>query len=298
MKKKSSFLRSLLWIFCSAVAINGLAYAGIQGYLFWQKLRNTDYKIPIKAIIQTGPQKEALKTAYLAEILGLSDDCFVLSANFDTKEATRKLLDSPVIREAEVRIKEPGILYIDYTTRQPLAFLLDFENVALDGQGYPFPLAPFFSPKKLPEVYLGIEKNIEWNRPITGPKMALAFDLLKILNGPIVGDLFNVKRIDVSHAFEESYGRREIVLFTQDEIYTTHGEKEVQFIIPRILRLSSKHYAQGLSDYLTLRERLLVKEKQDLQLPEGEQTQVVCPQKSIDLRISQLAFIDEEERCR
>jgi len=295
MKKKPSLFQSLLWIFCSAVAINALAYASIKGYVFWKKMHSIDYTVPIRAIIQTGPQKEALKTAYLAEWLELSEDLPVLSSQFDLKKAQRKLLSSPVIQAAEVKLKEPGILYIDYTTRQPVAFLLDFENVALDKDGYPFPFASFFTPKKLPEIYLGMDKPIEWNQPITGGKRDLALHLLEILHGPIVRDLFNVKRIDVSHAFEESYGRREIVVFTQDEIYSTQGGKEVQYIIPRALRLSTKKYPQELSNYLKLREQLLEKEKHTLPIPEEGQTVVYCPRKIFDFRISQLAFFEEEK---
>lgn len=295
MKKKLTLLQSLLWIFFSAIAVNALAYAGITGFLFWKKMRGIDHRVPIRAIVQTGPQKEAIKTTYLAEVLGLSDDRPVLSSDFDLKEAEKKLEASPVICEALVKIQEPGILYIDYTTRQPIAFLLDYENVALDKEGYPFPVSPFFTPKKLPEIYLGMEEELQWNQPITGEKIELAFALLEIINGPIVGDLFNVKRIDVSNAFEMSYGRREIVLFTQDEIYNTYKGKEVRFVIPRILRLPTKKYAQELGNYLKFREQRLEKESHELVAQEG-QSVVQCPTVTIDLRIPQLAFIDEGKK--
>lgn len=293
MKKKLTLSQSLLWIFFSAVAINAIAYTGIKGVLFWKKMRGIDHRVPIKAIVQTGPQKEALKTGYLAELLDLSIDKPTLSSDFDVKEADKKLVESPVIKEAKVKIKEPGILYIDYTTRQPIALLLDYENVALDQEGCPFPVAPFFTPKKLPEIYLGMEEELEWNRPITGEKIELAFALLEMINGPIVGDLFNVKRIDVSSACEMSYGRREIVLFAQDEIYIPFQGKEVRFVIPRILRLPTKKYAQELGNYLKFREQRLEKEKAELKLPKEGQTIVQCPTVTIDLRISQLAFIEE-----
>lgn len=295
MKKKLTLLQSLLWIFFSAIAVNALAYTGIKGVLFWKKVRGIDHRVPIRAIVQTGPQKEAIKTAYLAEVLGLSEDKPVLSSDFDVKEAEKKLAASPVISEAEVKIQEPGILYIDYTTRQPIAFLLDYENIALDNEGYPFPVAPFFTPKKLPEIYLGMEEELQWNQPITGEKIELAFALLEIINGPIVGDLFNVKRIDVSNAFEMSYGRREIVLFAQDEVYNVYKGKEVRFVIPRILRLPTKKYAQELGNYLKFREQRLEKEKHELVAKEG-QTVVLCPTVTIDLRIPQLAFIDEGKK--
>jgi hypothetical protein len=296
MKKKLTLSQSLLWIFFSAIAVNALAYTGIKGVLFWKKLRGIDYRVPIRAIVQTGPQKEALKTGYLAELLELSVDKPKLSSDFDVKEAEKKLAASPVISEVKVKIQEPGILYIDYTTRQPIALLIDYENVALDKDGYPFPVAPFFTPKKLPEIYLGMEEELHWNQPITGEKINLAFELLELINGPIVGDLFNVKRIDVSNAFEMSYGRREIVLFTQDEIYMPYRGKEIRFVIPRILRLPTKKYAQELGNYLKFREQRLEKEKAELKTPQEGQVLIKCPTVTIDLRISQLAFIEEAKK--
>ena len=264
-----------------------------KGCIYYKQIHGIDYRVPIRAIVQTGPQKEALKTTYLAELLDLSKDKPLLCSDFDIKEATRKLLQSPIIKEAEVKIKEPGILYIDYTIRQPVAFLLDYYNVALDEEGYPFPVAPFLTPKNLPNLYLGLKEKIEWNVPITDEKIELAFEVLNMLSRPIVKDLFNVKRIDVSNAFEFSLGRREIVLLTEDEIYTTQKGKEVCFILPRLLRLFPKKLSQELGNYLKLREQLLEKEKHRLIFPEDDRNTVYCPLKIIDYRIPQIAFIEE-----
>lgn len=294
MKKKFTLFHSLLWILCSAVALNGLAFGGIKAYLYWKRVHSLDFQVPIKAIVQTGPQKEALKTTYLAELLDLSIDKPTLCCEFDLREAQKKLLASPVIKEAKVEIKEPGILYINYTIRQPIVFLHDYKNIALDEDRIPFPVAPFFTPKKLPEVYLDIEAPLVWNKPITGEKIELAFDLYKILEGPIASDLFNIKRIDVSNAFQKNYGKREIVLQTKDEIYTTKEGVEYCFSFPRILRLSTKKYSQELSNYLKYREKLLEKEKHEILFPEEEtETIVYQPTKVIDFRISQLAFMEE-----
>lgn len=292
MRKKFTLSRALLWIFCLAILLNASLATGIKGYKHLKRTSRIDHQVPIKAIVQTGPQKEALKTTYLAELLGLSIDQPVLSCDFNPKEAMEILLSSPVIKAAEVGFKEPGILYIDYTVRQPICFLRDFANVGMDEEAVPFPIHPFFTPKKLPEIYLGLEEQVQWNQPIEGPKVELAFELLKTLQGPIVCDLFNVKRIDVSSAFAPTCGSREIVILTEDEIYLNQQGKEVCFLFPRILRLSTKNYSQELSNYLKLRENLLEKEQLELQFPEGESI-VTYPPKKIDLRIAQLAFIEE-----
>lgn len=290
--KRFTLVRALLWIFSSAVVLNALAFGFIKGYQYWKRTCTVDFRVPIKAIVQTGPQREALKTSYLAELLGLSIDQPILSCDFDLKKAKNALLASPVIKEAEIKFKEPGVLYIDYTIRQPVCFLHDYENTALDAEKVPFPFIPFFTPKKLPEIYLGLNEEITWNRPIEGEKIDLAFDLLKILKGPILCDLFNVKRIDVSLAFEKSFGRREVVIVTEDQLIFTHKGSEIQFVFPRLLRLTKKNYSQELSNYLKLREQLLEKEQMKLNFPEGDEKIVIYPEKVIDFRIPQLAFID------
>ncbi|NGX40123.1 MAG: Cell division protein FtsQ [Chlamydiae bacterium] len=293
MKKPLSLPRSLLWIFCSALLVNLAAYGGIKGYQYWKRVRNIDFNVPIRAIVQTGPQKEALKTSYIAELLTLSSDRAVLTSQFDLKRAEEHLLGSPVIKAVDIKLAEPGILYIDYTTRQPVALLGDYENMAIDQQGYPFPIFPFFTPKKLPEIYLGMDEEIAWNKPIQGEKIDLAFELLKLLTAPIVRDLYNVRRIDVSNAFASSYGKREIVLRTEDEIYLSLQEGSSRYLFPRLLRLSSRKYSQELSHYLKLREQLLEKENCELHCPSEGSNITHASTKVIDFRIDQLAFIED-----
>jgi len=267
---------------------------------FLETLKNTLYpskvslsKEPIKAIVQTGPQKEALKTTYIAELLNLSVDRPTLSHRFNLVKAEKMLLSSPVIASAEVKLMEPGIVYVDYTTRQPIAFLQDFENTALDTSKTPFPLFPFFSPKKLPEIYLGVKGSIKWNVPIVGKKIDLAYALLKILDGPMTCDLFTLERVDVSKAFANSLGEREIVVMAMDRLYGNVEDREITYCLPRILRLSTKDYVQELGNYLRVREQLLVKERETFFADDAEGKLVYGPTKIIDCRIPQLAFIDE-----
>lgn len=289
-------VKSLLWIVLCSVVIHSLAFGGLRSYLWWRKRGREKSLVPIKAIIQTGPQKEALKTAYLAEILDLSYDRPLTQLTFNLSTAKAKLIHSPVIKDADVKIQEPGVLYIDYTIRQPVALLFDYENIALDQEGVPFPMAPFYSPKKFPEICLGIEESLVWNHPIRDERLQLAFDLLKILSSPPMRDLFNVQRIDVSKAFDKSYGRREIVLQAEDELITQISGEEVHYILPRLLRLSTKRYTQELANYLKLRQQMLEQEKLAVQAPKNGQLIVYEPTKTIDFRIAQLAFIEQGDK--
>jgi cell division septal protein FtsQ len=237
----------------------------------------------ITSLIQTGPQKLALSTSYLAELLGLSSDRPPLAKRFNLKAASQALLRSPLISQAKLKLLKPGTLYVDYTVRQPLAWLEDYQNIALDQEGYLFPFAPFFAPKNLPALYLGLSPFIEWSKPLTGKHMDLFFSLLDC-----IGDQMAIVRIDLSHALDPSCGSREIVLITED-LFTQHIEgQDVEFHQKRLLRLPTKHFEKQLGNYLKLRPSLLAEEQKNA-LPTGPIT--TLPEKVLDFRLGHLAFI-------
>lgn len=306
-KKKSSphlpLTHALGWIVASMLFINGIAYVCLKMYLrSCQGPKIVSEEQLIRSIVQTGPQKEALKTEYLAEILGMSIDRppHVNALNFE--QSRQQLLSSPLISQAHVKIIKPNILYIDYTVRQPFAFLADFENVVIDKEGYPFPFSPFFSPKNLPYIYLGLspygapsedlEKPImQWNRSLKGEYLNLALEILSFVTDPKVEDNFNVESIDVSNAFSNSCGTREIILITQDVIFFGNERKEDKQVFSRILRLSPKNFAQELGNYLKLRIALIEEDRKRASIAKAVQKR---SEKIIDLRIPNLAFIEEK----
>ena len=246
------------WIIGSMFFVTGVAHKGLQFYLNTQAKFQTTY---VCRIVQTGPQREALKTAYLAELMQISADKPTSTSAFNPVLARRRLLTSPVIKEAHVKLTDCDTVLIDYTVRQPIAWLYDFENIALDEEGTPFPIYPFFTPKKLPEIYLGI-RQFSYSRPLSGSdrKTALALKLLPLIQQFQLEPL----RLDVSYAFHQSLARKEIVLLLNEQGFI------------KTLRLTPKNFSQELGNYLELRK----------QLPPEPQT--------IDLRIPQLAFIEGE----
>jgi len=259
MSGKLPFAYALTWIVGSALFFTGFSHLFLKSYARKQYQRKHSPHYYLSRIVQTGPQKEMLSTTYLAELIHIAADPPTPIAYFDPVLAKRRLLTSPVIKEAQVELIEPDTIYIDYTVRQPCAMLDDFENTAIDEAGFPFPLFPFFPPKNLPHIYLG-ETQIQWTQPLIDKKWQLAFEILKFSSKLP----FTLKRIDVEKAFADSLGTRGIVLTIEDERFT------------RILRLNTKEYEQNLGNYLELRKEL--------------------PQKpyTIDLRLSQLAFLKEK----
>ena len=245
-------VHALGWIVGSLLLIPGAVYK------YWKPKQqpHIDY---LCRLVQTGPQKEALKTPYLAELIQLSADRPIIAQKFDPILAKRNLKASPVIKNAVIKVIKPDTVYIDYTVRQPIAWLYDFDNVALDDEGVPFPIIPFFSPKKLPEIILGLN-TFTWGMPLKNEKTELSLTLLKMM----LDKSLSVLRLDVTAAFAPSLGKREVVVVLEENGFSKY------------LRLTPKNFAQELGNYLELRKTL------------PPETQV------IDLRIPQLAFITSQ----
>jgi hypothetical protein len=297
---------ALAWIVASAFLVSGISHLLFKHYFKSHQSCVVDPQNAINSIVQTGPQREALKTEYLAELIGISSDRPYSAVTFNLEQAKQRLLKSPLISQAEVKLIKPNALYVDYTVRQPIAWLEDYINVVLDKDGYPFPFSPFFSPKNLPAIYFGLapfgtsvadsDRPIaQWGVPLKGRYVELAFDILAMITDLKVSGLFSVKRIDISNAFAESYGTREIVIFTEDSMVRNFNGKEVRFCLPCILRLSTKNYGQELGNYLKLRAHLLEDEKKMSMIPEGSPSVVRLKEKIIDFRIQKLAFINAVE---
>ena len=95
---KMPFSRSLIWILVSTLLISGSAFMGWLYFLHVKERRLHDDQYRIVAIIQSTPQADALKTLYLAELLGLSLDRPINLYQFNAKEAAQTLLSHPLIK--------------------------------------------------------------------------------------------------------------------------------------------------------------------------------------------------------
>jgi hypothetical protein len=286
------------WIIVSTLLCSGGSFAYLKQYLKKKYQKAFSYDNQIHSIIQTGPQKEALKTEYLAEILQISQDVPTSVVFFNEEVAKQRLLSSPLIAQADVKILKPAALYIDYTIRQPVAWVEDYENVVMDKAGYPFPFYPFLSPKNLPYIYFGLSSFgqrstdsdkpvVRWKEAMTGTYVNLAFSLLQLIHEV---KLSNVVRIDLSHAFASSCGKREIVLTVDHVIVQWQNGLEQQIVFPHLLRLGTKNYREQLINYLNLKEELIEQEKKSAIL-QINQPFLRLKEKAIDLRLSKLAFV-------
>ncbi|NDE82816.1 MAG: hypothetical protein EB051_04310, partial [Chlamydiia bacterium] len=135
MRKKGevgfSVVEALSWIVSSTLIISGSGHALFTFFLH-QSDRMEKKAVPmITSLIQTGPQKEPLRSEYLAELMSLSKDLPKPALKFDLQKARRDLLASPLIKAADLKVIEPSTLYVDYTVRQPVAWIYDYENIGV-----------------------------------------------------------------------------------------------------------------------------------------------------------------------
>jgi hypothetical protein len=280
--KQVPLVIALGWIVAS------MFFTGVVGYKIKERshLKEKERQT-ITKILQRGSQKEALSSRYLAEVLSLSIDRPSLAKNFDLTLAAKKLCSSPVIEKAKVFLQQTDTLVVDYETRRPAALLYDYTNIALDAAGVPFPLFPFYSPKNLTEIFLGEGVVLQWNKAIAHPKLELALKLYKILSlAP-----FALKRIDVSEAFADTLGKRQIVLILEESFKMPWQTQEITCILPRILRLNTKDYLQELGNYLVLRDdETLAFDPETAKFDAGAKV-ALLPKQVIDFRVANMAFI-------
>lgn len=300
-----TFRQSFMCLIGSTLATLILSLGGYAIWKHWHSERISNEKYKIVAIVQTGPEKDALKTSYLAEILGLSVDRPTLLYAFDRQIAEQALLSCPFISKAKIQRIVPGTIYIDYALRKPIAWLADYQNTGIDIEGHFFPIAPFYSPKNLPEIYLGlppfdVTSNVHgriggsWQISLENPPLALAFEILRLLEEAPWREGMRIKRIDVSNIQAPSAGHREIVLLTEDELTVQDKGRELVCIFPKILRLPVRNYKQQLSNFLTLRRTMLDDYLRQIVAKDYQENTIKFATRIIDLRISQYAFVENK----
>lgn len=265
MSSQLSLGKAILLILVSTFLISGSSWGSYLVYKSFYDLRAQDPRYYLEAIVQTGPERQALKTTYLAELLSLSIDLPTNLYQLDLKEAKISLLQSPLIKSANLKRVPPNTLYIDYTIRHPLVYLDDFANTALDDEGVLIPFKPFFSPKKLPQVFLGLDEKHEWGERLEDKRWQLALNILTEFEKTLASQELNCVCVDVSQAFAESCGKRQIVLtLHENEVFTY------------LLRLNANHYSQGLKRFALLPKDALKARKNNPVI--------------IDMRIDKLSF--------
>lgn len=276
LKKAILIIALITFMVCSPIAFAVIYFKSLMNQRF------SDPKYAIEAIVQTSSEKEPLKTSYFAELLHLSVDQPTNIYQFNMEQGLQKILRSPLIKRAELKKIYPGTLYIHYALRVPIAYLVDYTNTAIDKDGVAIPFKPFFTPKILPEIYLGLKDEVDasfFGLKLGTPQVSMALNLINFLSKETFFDHCRLKRIDVSRGFASSYGQREIVVILEVKNESLVNQRSILTKHLRILRLSSANYEQELKNYSGLAKFLMQKDS--------------LKNLIIDLRIPNLAFIKE-----
>ena len=179
-----------------------------------------------------------------------------------------------MIKEVTVKKIFPGTVYIQYVIRTPIAFVGDFSNTVIDEEGVLFPFRPFFTPKYLPKLYLGLNSDLNlekycWGKSVKSlPSVRTAFEFLQFFRS-FKQEKFVLKQLDVAQGLADSYGQRQIVVVLKREQRKESDQEgedgETSFsssslsssdpISPSssiILRLSFDHTEQDLRNFFFL----------------------------------------------
>lgn len=239
-----------------------LFFCSTWGYWMW--LHKEDPLID--TLVQTGPEREALPSVYLAELLQLSIDHPIRASRFDVRGAQERLKQCALFKEVQVSLYRNRVA-VDYTLRRPIAYLQDKTPLAIDEEGYLFVYQPYRPQQRLPFITLG-EAHI--GERVSGPLWELVQELrYKMAQLPLQHSMY-LQAIDVSRLQAPYLGRQEIVLVLE----SVYMPKQKHY-----LRLSSKNYSKELENYASLQPSLF---------------QSDIPETVIDLRLTRFAYIQEK----
>lgn len=289
MKERISLMQAFFIIVGSTIIISGSSFWGYYQHKNWKAKQFTDDKYNIKYIMQKSLSDNILDTQYLAEIIGLSLDKKENFYQFDIDAAKEKLNNSSHIKYAEIKKESPDAIYIEYLTKEPIATIYDVNNYAIDNEANVFLYEPFFKDLNLPKIYFGNLNSLQDVKKIEGKHIDLAIKLLNLLSLKEIKEYFKINLIDMSKAFHDSYGKREIVISLEDTMTVNNN---TQYVFPKILRLNCSEYSKQLSNFLELNNKMKKDYIKQVD-PNVQSTKIVYSTKVIDMRIPQLAFIDE-----
>ncbi len=284
MKEYLPWKKAFKWIISSALVTAGMTAAGLFYWNHHHDDLTSNERYNIVALCQSCNHKEPLQTDFLAELLDLSFDKPTNLYRFDINEAKQKLMANAIIKSVELKKVKPSMLFVEYSLRQPIAYMPEYTNTAIDGEGVLIPSKPFYTPKNLYELVLGLPPGLTWGMKIFGNRIDLVQELLKDISQQDYAEGFRLTRVDVSKAFSKRYGEREIVLFFEESI-ESGVERRFEKNLQLILRLSPDNWQEQLTNYQRLRQKMRVEA-----IGVGKPLHYI-----IDMRLSQLAFIQEVE---
>lgn len=259
----------------------------VFGVIFFQHVRSEkrsrDERYTVVAIEQRCRSKDALNGIYLAELLELSVDKPLNFYLFQTKEAEKKLLACPAVKKAQVKVFKPGVVFVDYELRAPVAIVADYKNMGIDNEQNPFPLTPYFTQKNIPQLHLGVP--VQWGVPVEGREIALALEIVELSKSGLFPSSYALCMVDVKSSFKSS-ATQEVVVLLEQKL----GQESKLHVQSYLLRMLRRNYKESLRNFFALQETF--QKLQPAVLTAGRC--IKMPVQVIDFRVSQLALVKSE----
>lgn len=222
-------LTKILFIFAS------LCFVSLPTYLFLYGKREAVPKV-LTTLIQKTSFSTPLSPRFFSDYLMLNPNGKWLElSKLDEKKIEQKLKEFPIFEKIQAHIIRTGELEIAYDLKKTQFLLADFTNLAIDPKGFIFPLKPFFPPKKIPQVYLGIQK-VDWKIKNNIKK---ALEIQAFLE-QILDDGIEIELIDLA--------KQEHPVASLKQIVVTLNYQGIK----HYLRLSPDHLEKALLRYLAL----------------------------------------------
>lgn len=190
----------------------------------------------LTTLIQKTPTRQTLSPRFFSNYLRLNPYGKNLAINrLDIDKINKKLKAFPIFKSIDAEMTKEGALQINYFLRNPEYQLKDYTNCGIDDEGFLMPLTPFYTPKKLTQVFLGLDK-LDFSKAY---QVSLANEVIHFFRLNQL-DQLTVTMIDLS--------KMKAVIKSHQEVIVT-----IEFLDKKhYLRLHPQNINKGLTRYVSL----------------------------------------------
>lgn len=216
----------------------------LPAYLFLFGKKNLPSRL-LTTLEQKTPTINSLSPRFFSNYLGLKPGGHSLNIQkLDINKISSKLKQFPIFKQIDAEFTSQGSLLVSYELRTPIYRLNDFSNCGVDVEGRLMPLVPFYSPKNLPFLYLGLD-DVKWEQ---SQSVDFANQIVDFFNQNGL-DRLEIIMIDLSRLKSPLKSHREVIVTVRflDKIH--------------YLRINANFLNKALSRYASLFKEPKLKDK-------------------------------------
>jgi hypothetical protein len=207
------------------VIVSILCIAGACSF-FLQFSQKKDNNSQIVKLVLKQRGEDSLPLPLFAEMLSLSCDHSLSYSDFNIQNSEEALRLIGIFKKIKLRKYKPETVVVEYELYRPSYIWGEYTNTLINDQGLLMPYFPYFTPKKLPTLYLDSERSQTY------------FEYLQKLHAFVSKG--NIEMVDLRGMNAISKAKRQVILQLNQE-----GEVH-------ILRLDPVFIEEQFSNYFTL----------------------------------------------